>query len=155
MVCTVSCSISLIFIIGMIYFYSMTYKSQVAEKYRASLSPELRLVSDKITKERMQISLEGYGLGLLLSIGLIYYFTNEKKQKMDSMSLVCLVVAVSFLTNYFYYVLHKKSDWMIKHLKDKKDIDNWLQMYRFMQYHYHLGIVLGIIGVGMLAYAFC
>ena len=73
---------------------------------------------------------------------------------MNNMSLVCLVLSTSFLTNYFYYMLSPKSDWMLNHVNNKEQTRAWLLMYRDMQYNYHLGLVLGIIAVGVLAFAF-
>ena len=140
----------MIFIIGMIYFYTMTGKSQVVQQYRSTLSPDLVKRYDNIAKERMIISWEGYGLGFLFSLLIIYY---HSKTKMNTTALVCTVIAVSSVTNYFYYMLHKKSDWMLHHLHEKRDVENWLVMYRTMSYHYHSGLALGIIAVALFAFA--
>ena len=154
MACAISCSISLVFLIGMIYFYNMTGKSEIVNHYKSSLSSDLQKRYEKITKERLIISYQGYALGVILSLGIIFYNLKIKGTKMSSTSLVCTVVATSFLTNYFYYMIHPKTDWMLTHLQNKEEIRAWLQMYREMQYNYHLGLVLGIIAVGILAYAF-
>lgn len=73
--------------------------------------------------------------------------------------MVCIVLATSFLTNYFYYILSPKTDWMLNHVEGpeaqaKQQVQAWLQMYRTMQFYYHAGLVLGILGVGVLAFAF-
>ncbi len=146
--------ISMVFVIGMIYFYHMTNKSAIVKQYKEKLSPELQERYEKITKERMSISYRGYGIGLLLSIFIIIYHLKIKAVKMNSTSLVCVVMATTFLTNYFYYMLSPKSDWLLKHIDNKDEADAWLQMYRGMQYHYHMGMALGIIAVGFLAFAF-
>ena len=99
MVCSISCSISAVFIIGMIYFYNATSKNQTILNYKAQLPPRLQNVYENIVKERMLISIKGYILGLMLSI-LIIYYTYQKKSFHPSM-VVCMVLATSFLTNYF------------------------------------------------------
>jgi hypothetical protein len=99
----------------------------------------------------MTISYEGYGLGFLFSLVIIYY---HSKAKMCTTALVCIVIATSSITNYFYYMLHKKSDWMLYHLHEKRDVENWLTMYRTMSYNYHAGLALGIVGVTLFAFAF-
>jgi hypothetical protein len=137
--------ISCIFIIGMIYFYNATDKNQ----YKATLSPDLQKKYEEITHERRRISYQGYGLGLLLSFGVIYF-----TRKMNTIALVCTVMATCFLTNYFYYMLSPKSDWMLNHTTNQNDVHAWLLMYRAMSYNYHLGIVFGILAVGMFAFAF-
>jgi uncharacterized membrane protein YkgB len=150
MVCSITCSIATIFIIGMIYFYNATSKNATVIHYRQKLNARQREVYDKITKERLRISMQGYGLGFVLSALIIYY----KRKQLKSTSLVCLVLATSFLTNYFYYMLSPKSDWMLNHVESQEQTQAWLQMYRTMQYYYHMGLFLGIVGVGVMAYAF-
>ena len=154
MACSVSCSISLIFIIGMIYFYNATSKSEVVKQYKSKLPKDLQVRYDKITSERTMISYYGYGLGFLLSLAIIFYNIKMKGKLLSNASLVCIVLSVSFFTNYFYYMLSPKTDWMLNHVKNPEETKAWLQMYREMQFNYHLGLVLGILGVGVFAFAF-
>lgn len=154
MACSVSCSISLIFIIGMIYFYNATSKSEVVKQYKTRLPKDLQIRYENISRERMMISYYGYGLGVLLSLVIIFYNIKMKGKLLSNASLVCIVLSVSFFTNYFYYMLSPKTDWMLNHVKNPEETKAWLQMYREMQFNYHLGLVLGIIGVGVFAFAF-
>lgn len=154
MACALSCMVSAIFVIGMIYFYNMTGKSKIVNHYKASLSSDLQKRYDKISQERLMISYQGYALGIILSLFIIFYNLKIKKTKLGNTSLVCIVIATSFVTNYFYYMIHPKSDWMLNHLQNREEIRAWLQMYREMQFNYHTGFVLGIIAVGILAFAF-
>ena len=68
--------------------------------------------------------------------------------------MVCLVLATSFITNYFYYILSPKKNWMLNYIKTPEQTKAWLVMYRKMQVYYHTGLVLGIIAIGIFAYAF-
>jgi uncharacterized membrane protein YkgB len=154
MACALSCAISTIFVIGMIYFYNIADKSAIVKHYKSSLSSDLQKRYEKITKERATISYQGYILGVILSLGIIVYNLKIKGARMGTTSLVCTVVATAFLTNYFYYMLHPKSDWMLNHMGNQEEVKAWLLMYREMQYNYHMGLVLGIIAVGVLAFAF-
>lgn len=152
--CVISCMISTIFIIAMIYFYNITDKTQIVQHYKEILSTDLKKRYEKITEERKRISYYGYVLGLILSLFIIYYNIKIKRNKLNSMSLVCIVMATCFLTNYFYYILTPKTDWMLNHVHNQEQVKAWLHMYRDMQFHYHLGIVFGIIAVGIFAFAF-
>ncbi len=154
MACAFSCMISAVFVIGMIYFYNLTDKSDVVKNYKSSLSSDLQKRYEKITNERANISYQGYALGVIISLGIIFYNLKMKGSKMNTSALVCTVVATAFVTNYFYYILSPKSDWMLNHMNNKEEIKAWLLMYREMQFNYHMGLVLGIIGVGILAFAF-
>ena len=149
MPCCISCMISCIFVIGMIYFYNATDKSDIVNKYKATLPLDLQQRYEKITEERRRISYQGYSLGFLLSLVILYF-----RRKMNTISLVCTVMATCFLTNYFYYMLSPKSDWMLNHTTNQDEVRAWLLMYRAMSYNYHLGIVFGILAVGILAFAF-
>jgi len=149
MACCVSCMISCIFVIGMIYFYNATDKSEIVQQYKATLPIELKERYENITAERRRISYQGYGLGVLLSLVILSF-----RRKMNTFSLVCTVMATCFLTNYFYYMLSPKSDWMLNHTTNPDQVHAWLLMYRAMSYHYHFGIAFGIIAVGILAFAF-
>jgi len=144
--------ISAIFIIGMIYFYNATRRSGVRDIYIQQLNEQQRIAYSTIVKERLDISIKGYLLGAVLSSIVIAY--NYNKKRFQASSVVCMVLAISFITNYFYYMLSPKSDWMLNHVESKEQTEAWLQMYRSMQYYYHLGLVLGIVGIGVFAYAF-
>jgi uncharacterized protein YacL len=146
--------ISAIFIIGMIYFYNITDKSTIVKHYKEKLSSDLQKRYDRISKERMTISYQGYILGFILSLFIIFYNLKIKGVKLSNFSLVCTVMATCFLTNYFYYILTPKSDWMLNHMGNQEEVKAWLQMYREMSYNYHMGLVLGIVAVGILAFAF-
>ena len=145
MACAVSCMISAVFIIGMIYFYNRTDKSDYKEK----LSPNLQKRYDKIARERMLISVQGYVAGVILSLFIIFY-----KGIKNPYSLGCTVMATCFLTNYLYYILHPKSDWVLNHVETQEEVKAWLKMYREMQYNYHAGLALGIVAVGVFSFAF-
>jgi uncharacterized membrane protein YkgB len=138
----------------MFYFYNIAGKSEIIKHYKATLSSDLQKRYDKISKERLMLSYQGYALGVILSLGIIFYNLKIKHSKMNTASLVCTVIATSFVTNYFYYMIHPKSDWMLDHLQNKEEIRAGLQMYKEMQFNYHIGITLGIIAVGVLAFAF-
>lgn len=154
MVCAISCMISTIFIVGMIYFYNMTNKSEIVKHYKNSLPTDLQKRYDNIAEERRRISIYGYILGLILSLFIIFYNLKVKGQQLKTPTLVCIVMATCFVTNYFYYMLTPKSDWMLNHVSNQQQTRAWLLMYREMSYNYHLGIVLGIAAVGVLAFAF-
>ena len=56
MACSVSCMISAVFIIGMIYFYNRTDKSEIVKRYKENMPVELQKRYEKIAMERMTIS---------------------------------------------------------------------------------------------------
>ncbi len=155
MPCLTTCLISTGLIISMIYFQNKTMNNKVVQEYKKQLPSNLQNLYEKISKERLRINYYGYTLGLILSLIIILYnysFTN--RNKLTNTSLVCLVIVVSFFTNYFYYILSPKSTYMLEHINSPEQTKAWLTMYREMQYNYHMGLIIGIIAIGVLAYAF-
>jgi uncharacterized protein YacL len=138
----------------MIYFQNATTKSKIVQEYKKQLPSNLQNLYEKIAAERMRLNYYGYALGLILSLIIILYNYNSKRNKLTTTSLVCLAIVVSFFTNYFYYILSPKSTYMLEHINSPEQTKAWLAMYKEMQYNYHFGMVVGIIAVGVLAFAF-
>ena len=154
MPCSATCLLATALIIAMIYFQNATTKSKIVQEYKKQLPSNLQNLYEKISAERMRLNYYGYMLGLILSLIIIFYNYTSKRNKLTTTSLVCLVIVVSFFTNYFYYILSPKSTYMLEHINSPEQTKAWLAMYREMQYNYHFGFVIGIVAVGVLAFAF-
>ena len=154
MPCSITCMLSVAIIISMIYFQNATSQNKFIKEYKTQLPSHLQKLYNKITNERLKIYYYGYTLGFILSLFIIFYNYYMKRNKLTTFSLICSVVVVSFFSNYFYYMLSDKSSYMLEHVNSPEQTKAWLTMYRIMQYNYHLGMVIGIIGIGMLAFAF-
>ena len=152
--CTISCSISAVFLVGMIYMNYSIAKSQIILKYKAQLPDKLQKIYEEITTERTTIYYQGYVLGFILSLLIILRNVYAEHKMLSTTSMVCLVLATSFLTNYFYYTLSPKKNWMLNYIQTPDQTKAWLQMYRSMQVYYHTGFVLGIIALGIFSYGF-
>ena len=152
--CGISCSISAVFLIGMIYMTYSVAKSQIITKYKSQLPEKLQKIYEEITNERTTIYYQGYALGFILSFFIIIANVYSGHKMLSTMSMVCLVLATSFITNYFYYILSPKKNWMLNYIETPDQTKLWLQMYRGMQVYYHTGLVLGIIAVSIFAHAF-
>lgn len=83
---TINCMISAVFIISMIYFYNITGKSEIVKHYKSFLSSDLQKRYDKINEERLIISYQGYTLGFILSLCIIFYNLKFKCVKMNNMN---------------------------------------------------------------------
>jgi prolipoprotein diacylglyceryltransferase len=133
-----------------------TQKSQVIQVYQDQLPTNLKNLYTNLTNERLRIYYYGYALGFILSLIIILYnyTTLKASQKMSTLTMTCIVITVSFLTNYFYYILSPKSDYMLNHINSPDQTKAWLTMYRQMQYYFHAGLVLGLVAVAFLSIAF-
>tara|TARA_B100000424_G_C22792828_1_gene425704 strand:- start:71 stop:547 length:477 start_codon:yes stop_codon:yes gene_type:complete len=155
MICGTTCIIAFVFLIANLYtILSCSNSKELKKNFLNVLNDEQKLTYGKIINERKNIYYCGYILGIILSI--IGYLIIKKFTKIsfNKMSLICFVGAITFVTNYLFYILYPKSDYMLLHLNDKKQIQEWLKIYRTMQFKLHLGFVFGIIAVMIFCSSF-
>ena len=155
-VCSTSCFIAIVFLVGMIYMTFSVNKCEIAQSFMDTLSDEQLQHYHQIVSERQGIYIRGFLLGLLLSAAFMFWTTQlEGAEKLKKMNVMCVVAAITFLTSYFYYILSKKPKMMVIYLEKQKQREMWAKVYRKMQFHYHFGLLLGIIGAVILSNAFC
>ena len=154
MACRISCAISVVFIIGMIYMTNAMSNNDTMKKYKKQLPAELQAIYKEIVDERTRIYYTGYGLGFLIAVLFILYNSLIMNKTFSTMSMVCISTTSAFITNYFYYVLTPKKTYMLDHIDTPEQTKAWTKMYRNMQYHYHMGLFIGLIAVSIFAYAF-
>tara|TARA_B000000532_G_C18686469_1_gene327667 strand:+ start:140 stop:583 length:444 start_codon:yes stop_codon:yes gene_type:complete len=144
------------FIIATIWMhFTMRDKSTFEATYLKLLDNRQKDLYSKIKVERANISMSGYGAGLLLSLLLILLnYISNRKESLSTTSMACLTGAVTFTVQYFYYILSPKTDFMVLHLESREQREAWLKIYKQCQYNYHLGLVLGIIGAILLSTSF-
>ena len=154
--CSTLCIIGLVFLIANIYLSIGADKTKHKQAFYDTLTPELKEKYEGIVIERSNIYLTGYAYGLILAFGLLFVnkFYN-KKTKMSRTTNIGMMVGVTLLTNYFYYMLTPKSDLMVTHLDEEEQRLAWQKIYKTMQFNYHIGLVLGIIASGFFGASVC
>ena len=155
MVCVMNCSIAIMFLVGTIYLLITTSRSQEIDELYQVMTQEQIQRFEAIVKQRRDLSIQGYVLGLVLAFIVLFSSKMMKSFKLTNTSSVCMVGAITFATNYFYYVLHPKSDYMLLHLDQAKQRLLWLDVYRNMQVKFHVGLLLGIVASMFLANSVC
>ena len=154
MTCGITCIIAVVFLIANIYtMLSCSSSKKDKQNFKNVLNINQQQIYENIIKERRNIYFIGYILGIILSI--ICYFISKKifKIRFNNTSLICFIGAITFITNYLFYILYPKSDYMLLHLSDKKQIQEWLDIYKKMQFKFHMGFIFGIIAVMIFCYA--
>lgn len=147
--CKITCSVAIIFLV--ISLYMILAKDNSDLDLQALLTDEQKETYKQIVNERYALYFTGFVLGLLLT--LCFIAINYRFKVVTRVSLVCLAVSVSFLVQYFYYVLSPKSTYMVLHLDGTHQKEAWVKVYRKMQINYHVGFILGITFVGLLCYS--
>ena len=151
MICGSTCGVALMFMVANVYVtLSGDTKLKIKENFYKTLSQNEILRYENIVNERRNIYFQGYALGLIMSFILLALNYNNKNG-LSNNSMVCVVGAVTLTVNYFYYMLAPKSDYMVLHLNERKQREEWQKIYRYMQVKYHVGLVLGIVAAMLFA----
>jgi fructose-specific phosphotransferase system IIC component len=128
------------------------------QEFKNTLTKEQQVLYEKIIDERKKIYYGGFLLGIVLSF-IAVYFGNKllfsKYSKSSALPKICMIASITFVTNYLFYILYPKTDYMLLHLNDKTQIQGWLNIYKKMQFKFHLGFILGIVAVIIYSYGFC
>ena len=155
MMCPTSCIIAGAFIISSIFVCLRVDKQTLKDPLFNLLSEENKKRYINIANERKDIYLKGFGIGFIVSVIALLFLNNNKMFKVTKLVNICFVLATSYTINYFFYILHPKSDYMVLHLKNTEEKHAWLDIYKTMQFNYHLGFALGLIGMIFIGNSFC
>jgi len=153
--CSSWCYVAIVFLIANIYVSFTADKTNRKKKLYDSLPSKSIELYEKIVRERRDIYLKGYIFGLIISILFLYGVQGIKRTSMINVGLVCIVGAITLVCNYLFYIIHPKSDYMVLHLDTKAQREAWLDIYRHMQFKYHMGLVFGIIAAMLFAKSVC
>ena len=104
------------------------------------LTPQEIIIYKNITMFRLKIYYQGLFLGIFIS--LIYLYLNQNKDKYLNLF---IAISLTFVTNYFYYMLYPKPLYMIEILNTRKENQAWLKIYKYMQFRYHSAFLFGLI----------
>lgn len=153
--CTVSCILAGAFIAASVFVCFRVDKKMLKNPLMKLLNRENQTRYIALTNERRNIYLKGFALGFIISVVSLVLLNKNKMFKLNKLTNICFILAVSFTVNYFFYILHPKSDYMVNHLQTQEERSAWLKIYRTMQFNYHLGFVLGLIGMIFVGNSFC
>lgn len=165
MVCLAHCAIAFVFFVSMVYMSFAVDKSTVKRSLMRQLSEQQKELYVRIIESRRNIYLQGFLIGLFLSfVAVMARRANESEMSSSKKSLsshggmwkdMCLAGSITFLTVYFYYILSPKPELMVVHLQTPCQRRAWAEIYRTMSYHYHVGLLLGVIGVMIFTRGVC
>lgn len=153
MFCNISCFVAILFLITNIYVMLTMDCKDTRDRFYNILNNNQQQIYEKIIEERKNIYFSGYGIGIVISILVILINKYIFNKRMNNGMMVCCVGAISFTINYLYYILIPKSTYMIKHLNNQQQIEEWLKINRSMQVKYHIGLLLGIVAIMVFAFA--
>ena len=109
MVCITNCTIAAGFIISSLVLALSTDKNRINEELVNSLTQQQKYTYAKIVNERKQLFVEGYVLGLIIS--LVVIMLNNNKKLMDNKAIICTVVMWSRVNVCFCVFVCERERW--------------------------------------------
>lgn len=146
MVCITNCLVGAALVGGTIATALVSRNDPVFKQYIGSLTPSQVTTLNKISEQRLNLYIQGTLLGLIL----VVLFSLFAGKKLSPFTNGCSFIVIVLLTQYFYYILMPKQDWMVKHLTTQKQNTEWLNVYRHMSFRWHFGMLIGLIGFFLL-----
>ena len=130
--CTL-CAIAVAFLLTSIAFPFVSHsKSQLHKTLYDTLNNDQQQRYERIVRHRNNLYLQGLVVGLLVAcfvVGLVMY-THPLS---TNTSYGCLAVIVLFVTEFLYYMLSPKGEYMIDVLDSTEQRRAWMDVYRHMQ----------------------
>ena len=96
---------------------------RAVEGLRVLLDKTQLQILDDIVAERARLSFEGLILGLIAAMPLVLLLHAW-----------CSAAVVLFITQGTYYHISPKKKWMLNYLETREQVDQWLVIYKKMQY---------------------
>mgnify|MGYP001487139635 CR=1 FL=1 len=151
--CTRGCLVATVLLIASASSTYAAGKHEVLAEFEATLDPELARRYKAIVRERGTIYAKGLGMGLAIAAATL--LLGRKAFKFSGLGAACVAVAAVMVTSILFYLLHPKSDYMVRHLEEEEQRTAWLKVHRHFQTSYVSGLVLGCASAAVLAGATC
>jgi hypothetical protein len=147
MTCSAYCVIAVGFIFATIATCCLSSKN--FQDFYSNLNTEQKKIKNEIASERFKIYITGILIGCVLAALFYTWIQHKGKAK------ICILVSIIMATSYFFYILSPKSKYMISYLKSGEQVEQWLKIYKQMQFNYHIGFLLGMSAIIALSASYC
>ena len=151
-ICNKWCLLSSVLIMGSIFICCFPHRNKILKDFMNILDEKQKGEYVKIIKMRRDIYLRSLVSAVVLSIILCFIGLRKKSFSINN---VCIFLALVFSFKNLFYILSKKSSYIVTKLNNEKQRNAWLNIYKNMQWHYHLGILVGLVGVIIISISYC
>ena len=145
MICWGSCVMASALLGSSVMFMIKSEDREKHDRLVSLLNPEQVKTYDFIKKERARLYSTGLIIGII--IGALYLRMNNYK----SFKIDCGFVAIVMSIASIYYSLMPKTTYMLSHLEGKEQVQAWLDVYNEMKNRCHIGMVIGVLTLPLLA----
>ena len=120
---------------------SMALKSEFA----ATLNEEQLAIYGEIINHRLTLYMQGFVLGIMAGVLYLAAMSSTAPARPSSMVLGTFTLIV-LGTQYLFYMLMPKPQWMLDVVTTPEQTQKWLEVYRYMSLRWHAGLVMGLLG---------
>ncbi len=121
--------------------YCTISKPKSASIFFDNLDENEKKIYLPIVKQR----LNHYWAGLLL--GILIAFVSLKYINLEKQNYAFTFLAIALTIQYFFYQLTPKLPSIAESVDSKEDLKRWLNVYHDYKIRYHVGFLLGAIGI--------
>ena len=151
--CGLVCLLGFVLLGGMLYTMSVGKNNKVFKDFNATLNEDQKKKYREIASERLNLYLQGLFLGLIvavlamrLKLGKVFKAKTPK---------VCAFVVIALVITHVYYMGMNKSSYMLNHLENQEQVNAWLEIYKHMKTRKLIGMLIGVLGYVLVAWAMC
>ena len=150
--CNNWCLLSLVLIMSSLSICTFSHKKLLMSDFMQTLDETQKKEYQEIILMRRNIYMRS-----LLAAAVVSFISClvGLKEKTFSINSLCVFMALMFSFKNLFYLLSKKSKYMVTSLNNEKQRRAWLEIYKNMQYRYHMGIFVGLIGVIIISISYC
>lgn len=139
------CAIAFAFIGGMLWLVIAANRT-VINNFTKNLDVKQMKIMEEIKKMRFQLWIRGLFFGFIIALLAARFLPVDFGGENSN---ACAIAAIAMGINYFYYMFSSKPIEMIDYLRPDQ-IEDWKLVKNEMQFKYHVGIVLGLVGSFLL-----
>ena len=151
--CGLVCLLGFVLLGGMLYTMSVGKNNKVFKDFNATLNEDQKKKYREIASERLNLYLQGLFLGLIVAV-LSMRLKLGKMLKAKTPK-VCAFVVIALVITHVYYMGMKKSSYMLNHLENQEQVNAWLEIYKHMKTRKLIGMLIGVLGYVLVAWAMC
>lgn len=146
MVCIGSCVIASALLGSSVVFMIKGGDRVKHDRLVSLLSEEQVEIYELIKRERAKLYVTGLIIGIVMGIMYLRLFKSEITWKID-----CGFIAIVLGVAASYYSVMPKTTYMLSHLEGKEQVNAWLDVYKEMKNRCHIGMLMGVLALPLLA----
>tara|TARA_Y100000389_G_scaffold107615_1_gene104629 strand:+ start:8954 stop:9406 length:453 start_codon:yes stop_codon:yes gene_type:complete len=146
MVCIGSCVIASALLGSSVMFMVKGEDRAKHDRLVSLLSEEQVEIYEFIKRERAKLYVTGLIIGIIMGIMYLRLFKSGITWKID-----CGFIAIVMGVAGAYYSIMPKTTYMLSHLDGKEQVNAWLDVYKEMKNRCHMGMLMGVLALPLLA----